>query len=404
MGFPGSLPRPARIRTGRRGGGHRAARRDPPRRGWSASIPAASAATDRYDNMPVSSAPHTVGQASSDMARGSGAIVVALPVYNGAGHVEAAIRSILGQSEREFSLVISDNCSEDDTGAICRRLAAEDARITYVRQPANIGALQNFEWLLRNTQGEYFAWAAHDHRYQPTFLAECLAVLEARTHAVGCITGMEFLVEANGARWVGTVDQGMSSPRVADRIRASMRGASNVCIYGLFRRPALVAAVGPEFLPIIAGADWLFAFRVALAGRFEVIDGQLVLALLLGFEETLGADGRMHWTKEHGRDARLYDRNHGRRYRHMVSDAGSAALGMAEKCHVLALVLVRWLRFLREWRAAPIDNRMRAMVKSGRYAAAVPLFLAYAALKPIAALREAAESILRRVRRAGPRT
>jgi hypothetical protein len=65
---------------------------------------------------------------------------VGLPVYNGQNYLSQSLDALLGQSYPDFELIISDNASTDATPEICRRYAATDSRIRYLRQPRNIGA------------------------------------------------------------------------------------------------------------------------------------------------------------------------------------------------------------------------------------------------------------------------
>jgi glycosyltransferase involved in cell wall biosynthesis len=76
-------------------------------------------------------------------------ISVCLPVRNGASRLESVVRSVLTQDHENLELVISDNASVDATEELCRDLAAEDKRIVYVRQPENIGLLNNFQAAMR---------------------------------------------------------------------------------------------------------------------------------------------------------------------------------------------------------------------------------------------------------------
>ena len=46
----------------------------------------------------------------------------------------------------DYRMIISDNASTDATEEICRDYQAKDARITYFRQPVNIGATPNHNW------------------------------------------------------------------------------------------------------------------------------------------------------------------------------------------------------------------------------------------------------------------
>ncbi|WP_052272460.1 glycosyltransferase family 2 protein [Leisingera sp. ANG-M7] len=100
---------------------------------------------------------------------------IGLPVYNGENYLEQAIQSVLAQSFQDFELIISDNASSDGTEAICRRYAEQDPRILYVRQPRNIGAAKNYNYVFHLARGAYFNWLAHDDILGPDFLSACLA-------------------------------------------------------------------------------------------------------------------------------------------------------------------------------------------------------------------------------------
>ena len=105
-------------------------------------------------------------------------VTIGLPVYNGERFLEETLQSILGQTYRDFELIISDNASSDRTEEICRSFAAQDGRIRYYRNDKNIGAAANFNRVFRLARGEYFKWAAHDDICSPEFLARCLEVLD----------------------------------------------------------------------------------------------------------------------------------------------------------------------------------------------------------------------------------
>jgi glycosyltransferase involved in cell wall biosynthesis len=56
-------------------------------------------------------------------------LTVAIPTYNGATHVETAVRSVLLQTDADFDLIVSDDRSTDDTIDRVRRVAGDRARI-----------------------------------------------------------------------------------------------------------------------------------------------------------------------------------------------------------------------------------------------------------------------------------
>jgi glycosyltransferase involved in cell wall biosynthesis len=60
-------------------------------------------------------------------------VSVLMPAYNAAGTIEAAVRSIIGQTFTDWRLLIIDDGSTDATPEICERLSASDPRILYRR-------------------------------------------------------------------------------------------------------------------------------------------------------------------------------------------------------------------------------------------------------------------------------
>jgi len=71
------------------------------------------------------------------MADASPLIAAVMPAYNAAAFLEEAVRSIMAQTFREWELIIVDDCSTDATQEIAARLAAEDSRITVIRNDVN---------------------------------------------------------------------------------------------------------------------------------------------------------------------------------------------------------------------------------------------------------------------------
>lgn len=58
-------------------------------------------------------------------------ISVIIPVYNTADYVGRCIQSVLAQSYKDFEVIIIDDGSTDQSGTICKKFAASDARIRY---------------------------------------------------------------------------------------------------------------------------------------------------------------------------------------------------------------------------------------------------------------------------------
>jgi glycosyltransferase involved in cell wall biosynthesis len=106
-------------------------------------------------------------------------LFIGMPVRNGAAFIGEAIASLQAQTYTDWRLIVSDNCSEDDTAQICERIAETDARIEVRKTNANVGASGNFLRVLEIAEGELFMWAAADDRWRPSFIGTCVANLDA---------------------------------------------------------------------------------------------------------------------------------------------------------------------------------------------------------------------------------
>ena len=106
------------------------------------------------------------------------AISLIMPTFNRASFIEAAIGTILRQTERDFELIVWDDGSTDDTGEVARRAAGDDPRIRIMRgEHGGISVAINSA--VRHSSGQYMGWVDSDDGLMPTALAETRAVLDA---------------------------------------------------------------------------------------------------------------------------------------------------------------------------------------------------------------------------------
>ncbi|WP_300015969.1 glycosyltransferase family 2 protein [Pseudonocardia sp.] len=192
---------------------------------------------------------------------------IGLPVYNGEEYLADSVDTLLTQSFEDFELIISDNASTDRTEAICRRFAAVDSRIRYLRQPRNIGAAENHNIVVRHARGELFKWAAHDDLYGRDLLQRCVEVLD-RNPDVVLATCHAAVIDAAG-EVVDTVDRSpaaTASPRAPERFRALLFAVAGDDDYGVIRTDVLVRT------PLTGSyyhSDRTLVAELALHGRFH---------------------------------------------------------------------------------------------------------------------------------------
>ena len=105
-------------------------------------------------------------------------LFIGMPVYNGERFISEALDSLRKQTYTDWSLLISDNDSNDKTSEICKKYCEIDHRIKYIKQNKNMGAPANFKYLLDKADSEYFMWAAADDVWHPDFILFCINTLD----------------------------------------------------------------------------------------------------------------------------------------------------------------------------------------------------------------------------------
>lgn len=196
-------------------------------------------------------------------------VSVAIPVYNCERYIAESIESLLNQTYGDFELVISDNASTDNTESICRRYAALDKRVRYVRRSENIGGPANFRHVFSLCGGKYHKWSTADDHWHREFLREAVAVLDAQPDVVLCYPKTQ-LIDADGKRiedYDDNLELASDSPRQRFRDLYSRIGLCNAHL-GLLRRDAMLKT------RLIAGyqaSDVEFLAEMALIGKFHVL-------------------------------------------------------------------------------------------------------------------------------------
>ena len=122
-------------------------------------------------------------------------VSIGLPVYNGDQFIRKRLESLLSQTFTDLELIISDNASTDSTYEICKEFEKKDKRIKFFRQKKNIGAGANFNFVLQESKGDYFMWAAVDDIILPTFIEKNFQVLEKNPNIVCSVSKIKLFGE-----------------------------------------------------------------------------------------------------------------------------------------------------------------------------------------------------------------
>ena len=206
---------------------------------------------------------------------------IGMPVYNGAKWIRESVEYLLGQSFRDFELIIADNASTDDTETICRTLAERDSRIRYYRNSTNIGVFQNYDRVFELSSAKYFKWASCNDICLDGFLEKCVALLDSRPDVVLAYPKAILVFAPPGEDEYGEEyddNLNLEQDRPSERFREYLnRERINNVMNGLMRVSALRQTALNRPLP---GSDISMIAELSFRGKFVEIPDRLFVRRL----------------------------------------------------------------------------------------------------------------------------
>ena len=187
-------------------------------------------------------------------------VSVVMPAYNVAAYIGAAIDSVKAQTIADWELLIVDDGSTDATSETVRRLAAGDARIRLLQKPnGGISAARNMA--LTASSGEFIAILDSDDVWEPTYLAEQLAVFALHPE-IDIVTGNGWFL---GSGLSGQLARPFPDPRPQPTLQTILADETSIFIMSMFRR-RVYEAIGGFDEALRTNEDYDYWLRAALAG------------------------------------------------------------------------------------------------------------------------------------------
>lgn len=96
-------------------------------------------------------------------------------------YLKIQLDSILNQTYKNFTLIISDDCSSNkEVIDVLKEYEQKDDRIQLYIQPQNLGYTKNFEFVLTKSTANYIAFSDHDDIWYPNKIEESLKILKEK--------------------------------------------------------------------------------------------------------------------------------------------------------------------------------------------------------------------------------
>jgi rhamnosyltransferase len=212
-------------------------------------------------------------------------VIVLLATYNGAEFLLDQIQSIQGQTISNWTLLVRDDGSEDNTRDVLEKLAAKDTRIRCIHDTRGcLGAARNFGELMRIAWVEgadIIFFSDQDDVWLPTKMMKQIDALDEMEDSYGRETpilvysDLEVVdrwlqpIHHSFMRYQGLTHEAQSSLRVLVT-QNFVTGCATV-----INRPLLELAV--PFPPYILVHDWWLALCAAACGEIGYQKASLIL-------------------------------------------------------------------------------------------------------------------------------
>src|SRR2546423_866093 len=191
-----------------------------------------------------------------------GRIDVGMPVYRGREHIVATLQSLVDQTYKNFSVLISVDSGDPDSADICRPFLS-DPRFCLVVQEQRLGWAGNLNWLVSQSDGAFFCYHQQDDLTAPTYFEVLIAEAARNPDAAIVFSDVQFF----GDDQHGATGRSITGD-IVPRLLQQLESFSHIPFYGLVRARALREARGGLRLTEHEsfGEDFVWVLKLARAG------------------------------------------------------------------------------------------------------------------------------------------
>lgn len=202
-------------------------------------------------------------------------VSVCIPTYNQSNFIEQAIRSAAEQTVTPLEIIVSDDCSTDETPLVLERLTREIPLLKIIRQAQNVGIAQNANTCFQLASGEFVVRLDSDDCLYPTYIAELAKLLASRPEAGYAHADVQEINKDNQMLNTRRLARRQVFQSADDALKASRKGYRVAANIIMFKREAL-SAVGYVSVKADFAEDFNLAASIAAAGFGNVYLGKVL--------------------------------------------------------------------------------------------------------------------------------
>lgn len=193
-------------------------------------------------------------------------LTIGMPLCNEGRYLRETLEYLLSNYHYIDRIILSDNCSDDDTATICREYEKKYDKIDYIRQEKRLGLWDSWRVPLALADTKYFMWLCGHDLISDNFMKEMLCQLRQNPDAVAGISMVYMFYDniTNQRIHLNPLYSLTTSPDVKQRVNAVLSNWHHCILLNQIIKTSVLKEM-PEMDQ--AASDQTLAFYVALRGR-----------------------------------------------------------------------------------------------------------------------------------------
>lgn len=195
-------------------------------------------------------------------------------------NLKKALDSVLKQSYQNIEIIISNNCSTDNTKIFLDKISETDQRIKIFNQKKEISSGENFQFVFDKSKGKYFRWNASDDFMSQNYIKDNFNFLEKNKDYIASSSKFFFENHKN-YHFSHNLNKNLYS-----RLKHffNIRYSSHNIFYSLIRTKNLkkVIRMSKDCLAI----DWMVNLDLLLNGKFKTIEESYIIFGVKGISKS----------------------------------------------------------------------------------------------------------------------
>ena len=190
-------------------------------------------------------------------------VSVLIPCYHQAQFLPEALDSVLHQDFHDLEVIASDDASPDNSFSVLQDYSRRDSRIRIFRQTTNLGMVENWNFCLRQAQGEAVKLMGGDDRLdRPDCLSRQWQSLQ--TPRVALVACSRKIIDADGRflECIANLPRGYLPPaKIIPKMLEHQDNLLGEPVCCLFRRKDATRGFHPEYLQNTDIEMWFHILR-----------------------------------------------------------------------------------------------------------------------------------------------